>query len=45
MQMLKSPIKDVNTMVLPSGYQSGSVALLTPAVVRRFIAPPLAGTV
>ena len=39
-QMWKPPICAVNTMVLPSGDQSGSVTLLAPVVVSRAIAPP-----
>ena len=44
-QMLNAPICAVKTMAFPSGDQSGSVALLTPAAPRRRIAPPDAETV
>src|SRR5688572_5624871 len=45
-QMLKSPICDVKTIILPSGDQSGSLGLETPAVRSSvIIGPPAAGTV
>src|SRR6185503_5330410 len=43
-QTSKSPARRVKMICLPSGDQSGSVQFAAPTVLKRRIAPPLAGT-